>query len=122
LSPVGKKYSETVCPQLEVLECDPKIITGITERGLRKFVEARRQAHRSDRRIAALRKLCLSINDYKREVKAHEKILLGSDSAVYFKKRVENNLFSPSEGSAVWLGEERRKYQNEVQQEIYTEL
>ncbi|KAF8979416.1 hypothetical protein BDQ17DRAFT_1439481 [Cyathus striatus] len=83
LSPAGKEYSEIICPHLEVLECDSKLVTGITEQGLRDFVQARRQAHIKDQRIAPLRKLCISINDYKQEVPVDEEVSLGEDSAVY---------------------------------------
>ncbi|KAF9014316.1 hypothetical protein BDQ17DRAFT_1270522 [Cyathus striatus] len=100
LSPAGKKYSEIICPQLEVLDCDYKYQTEISEQGLKAFVQARREAHLSDRSIAALRKLCISINDYKQDVQADEEVSLGEDSAIYFWKRVHESL-SPWEGLKV---------------------
>ncbi|KAF8979418.1 hypothetical protein BDQ17DRAFT_986810 [Cyathus striatus] len=90
LSPAGKEYSEIICPQLEAFECDYNFLTGITEQGLRDFVQARRQAHLRDRRIVPLRKLCISINDYKQNVPVDE-VSLNEDFAIYFRKREDDS-------------------------------
>ncbi|KAF8991106.1 hypothetical protein BDQ17DRAFT_1371154, partial [Cyathus striatus] len=37
LTPLGKEYSDIICPQLEGLECDNGILTGITESTLKDF-------------------------------------------------------------------------------------
>ncbi|KAF8976123.1 hypothetical protein BDQ17DRAFT_1441251 [Cyathus striatus] len=37
LTPLGKEYSDIICPQLEELECDSSILTNITESILNDF-------------------------------------------------------------------------------------
>ncbi|KAF8983188.1 hypothetical protein BDQ17DRAFT_1290478 [Cyathus striatus] len=83
LTPVEKEYSDIICPQLEELECDTNILTGITESSLKDFVRARK----GDERIASLSRLSLFINDFKRkEDPTQEKLTLGTDSAIFFRK------------------------------------
>ncbi|KAF8997427.1 hypothetical protein BDQ17DRAFT_1363343, partial [Cyathus striatus] len=83
LTPVEKEYSNIICPQLEELECDTNILTGITESSLKNFVRARK----GDERITSLSQLSLFINDFKRkEDPTQEKLTLGTDSAIFFRK------------------------------------
>ncbi|KAF8991097.1 hypothetical protein BDQ17DRAFT_313287 [Cyathus striatus] len=83
LTPLGKEYSDIICPQLEGLECDNSILTGITESTLKDFVKARK----GDQRISSLRRISLFINDFKsKEDPKDEKLSLGTDSAVFFRK------------------------------------
>ncbi|KAF9001769.1 hypothetical protein BDQ17DRAFT_1358239 [Cyathus striatus] len=107
MSPAGKEYSEIICPQLEVLECDSKLMTGLTEEGLKNF------------RIAPLRKLCISINDYKQEVPVDEEVSLGDDSAVYFRK-CEDYSLSPWMGLEVQTDKSLQTFHPE--QVMYTKL
>ncbi|KAF8988742.1 hypothetical protein BDQ17DRAFT_1373884 [Cyathus striatus] len=66
LTPVEKEYSNIICPQLEELECDTNILTGITESSLKNLITSLSQ-----------------------------KLTLGTDSAIFFRKpgRVFNSYF-----------------------------
>ncbi|KAF8994826.1 hypothetical protein BDQ17DRAFT_1366414 [Cyathus striatus] len=121
LSPVGKEYSEIICPQLEVLECDSNLVTEITEQGLRDFVQARRQANLRDQRVVPLRKLCISINDYKQDVPVDEEVSLGEDSAVYFRKYEDYSL-SPWMGLEVQTHKRLQTACSALDKVIYTKL
>ncbi|KAF9014312.1 hypothetical protein BDQ17DRAFT_1342489 [Cyathus striatus] len=123
LSPAGKNYSEIICPQLEVLDFDHIYMTKISEQGLRELVQARRHAHLIDRRIVPLRKLCMSINDYKQDVQTDDEVSL-EDSALYFRKRANESL-SPREGLKAWKEEkfiQSRSRYNQIEQVVYTKL
>ncbi|KAF8997047.1 hypothetical protein BDQ17DRAFT_890559 [Cyathus striatus] len=114
LAPVGKEYSDIICPQLEGLECDNGILTGITESTLKDFVMARK----GDQRIASLRRLSLFINDFKKkEVPMEEKLSLGTDLAVFFRKPARRTLDSNLRGAVT--------YQSGIKPlpiEVYTEI
>ncbi|KAF8996149.1 hypothetical protein BDQ17DRAFT_956019 [Cyathus striatus] len=120
LSPLGKDYSETICPQLEVLEFDYNLITAITEHGLKEFLAARRQAHLSDSRIAALQHLTVSINQLKpKEDQRENKMTLpGGNTTVYFR-RPEHVEFSPWEGLELKYREQRSSAYF-IQHELYS--
>ncbi|KAF9009916.1 hypothetical protein BDQ17DRAFT_1273580 [Cyathus striatus] len=117
LWPLGKDYSDIICPQLEVLYCDPKVITGISAQGMKKFVKARQQAHHLDDRIAALRQINIFINEYRQKENSEEdQVLLGEKSAIFLRK--SDNAFSPWEGFVT----RHKKSEIEIPMEVYTDL
>ncbi|KAF8991104.1 hypothetical protein BDQ17DRAFT_1433317 [Cyathus striatus] len=114
LTPLGKEYSDIICPQLEGLECDNGILTGITESTLKDFVKARK----GDQRIASLRRLSLFINDFKKkEDPKDEKLSLGTYFAVFFRKPARRALESDLGGAVA-----HHFVVNRPPIEVYTEI
>ncbi|KAF9009930.1 hypothetical protein BDQ17DRAFT_1322663 [Cyathus striatus] len=86
-----KAYSDIICPQLEVFDCDLKLYTGISSSALKEFVAARQNGHLLDDRIASPRRVCIKLEELRKPEDPNEKqVSLGKDSTVYFKKDVNN--------------------------------
>ncbi|KAF8991095.1 hypothetical protein BDQ17DRAFT_1433309 [Cyathus striatus] len=114
LTPLGKEYSDIICPQLEGFKCDNSILTGITESTLKDFVKARK----GDQRIASLHQLSLFINDFKsKEDPKDKKLSLGTDSAVFFRKLARRALDSDLVGIVT-----HQFGVNPLPIEVYTEI
>ncbi|KAF9009921.1 hypothetical protein BDQ17DRAFT_1538482 [Cyathus striatus] len=72
LSPLGKKQSEIVCPELQIFECYDGMQTSFTKKGVKEFVRARKDSTQSHRvstlqnaRVSVVAPLpCESLKDF----------------------------------------------------------
>ncbi|KAF9009963.1 hypothetical protein BDQ17DRAFT_1273630 [Cyathus striatus] len=127
LSPLGKDFSDIICPELEVLECEPLISkTTVSTDALKEFVNARRHAHLIDPRIAHLRsiRIPINVNEFAPEERPKkDRLQLGENSAIYFWK-LPRIKFSPCEGLTSRRIESLQQSEGatEMPYVVYTEL